>query len=383
MPQKLKGLVIDRVDLVDKGACHDRKTGDGAHILLYKRADAVASIIEPVALAMQAVAKSVEPIDAAKAETLRKDAQTFSEAMAANDARRTLEKFDQMWWAFYESARSILGDSDADKGALLRQSLMQYVTALVAAAPMMESAIEGAVEKVGRKIAGVRLTKLREMYDSLGKLLADCEEDETMAKTDAELQIEKRERDEAIAKAVEAALPAAVEKATAPLKEENAALKARVEKSEKAATDSETIAKAERDKRETSEVATTIEKSYRGLSLAHTNADDVAFMKRVKDAVIGTGEQGVKDFAKLDELLKSASALAAKGDALNETGTGQGGAVAGSADDEIEKKAAELVKSDAKTYPDIATAIAKMSDDRAYADLFARRESELLSKRAR
>lgn len=38
MPTKLKNLVVERIDLCDFGANIDNRTGDGAHILLYKRA---------------------------------------------------------------------------------------------------------------------------------------------------------------------------------------------------------------------------------------------------------------------------------------------------------------------------------------------------------
>ena len=38
MAKKLKNLKITRVDLVDKGANYDPATGEGAHVLLYKRA---------------------------------------------------------------------------------------------------------------------------------------------------------------------------------------------------------------------------------------------------------------------------------------------------------------------------------------------------------
>ena len=37
MPSKLKNLRIDRVDLVERGASMDKRTGEGAHVLLFKR----------------------------------------------------------------------------------------------------------------------------------------------------------------------------------------------------------------------------------------------------------------------------------------------------------------------------------------------------------
>jgi hypothetical protein len=38
MPSRLKGLKVVRVDLVDRGASYDPLTGEGAHVVLYKRA---------------------------------------------------------------------------------------------------------------------------------------------------------------------------------------------------------------------------------------------------------------------------------------------------------------------------------------------------------
>ena len=46
MPKKLRRLKFDRVDLVDDGANLDKDSGEGAHILLYKRAAEKAEKVE-------------------------------------------------------------------------------------------------------------------------------------------------------------------------------------------------------------------------------------------------------------------------------------------------------------------------------------------------
>lgn len=62
---RVKKLVVDRVDLVDVGASLDKRTGEGAHVLLFKRA-AAARQGEP------RIRNAASPLEVVPRPTLRK-----------------------------------------------------------------------------------------------------------------------------------------------------------------------------------------------------------------------------------------------------------------------------------------------------------------------
>ena len=204
MATKLKGLVVDRVDLVDIGANLDKRTGDGAHIMLFKRAGEIAckgcgamnkfgaETCKDCGDAMGAKKKNAlwRVVDLAKSLNASADliakteaaARSFDEILAGQKARRALDSLWDLYYAFMESAQSIFASDEADKIGLLRRSAVDFMNAFLGALPeaVDDGAVEMGVEKVGRKISAARMTQLTDMHAKLGSLLKEVSEGDAM-----------------------------------------------------------------------------------------------------------------------------------------------------------------------------------------------------------
>jgi hypothetical protein len=97
MPNVITELEVTRVDLVDRGANFDKASGDGAHILLWKRDGGIATepeetmtpnmqeqITKAVEMAVAAAfAKSAPKIEATRATVTAPEPKSLDEAIAA------------------------------------------------------------------------------------------------------------------------------------------------------------------------------------------------------------------------------------------------------------------------------------------------------------
>lgn len=130
LPTKLKHLQIKRVALVDEGANQD------AFVKFAKRkeapGDTVAITSEEAENAFKRFASLVSKAFGFK-NPIAKAAYTFSEGEEKRDYDRIMDsEVYPMHWAFNDSVRSILLDTDKDdaaKAALLKQSLSEFTTA--------------------------------------------------------------------------------------------------------------------------------------------------------------------------------------------------------------------------------------------------------------
>ena len=166
MPVKLRQLMIDRVDLVDKGANPD------AHIVLFKR-------------------------DAGKPPVSKGSGQTPDEIMARDEA---MEQWHRVFSAFMRSVDSImLADGDDDRTPMLREAVDQFAAkakeALSRLGDMEKRALEQvdelvSIAKAGRKISGDRMRRLREVMRQLESILN--EGDSGMAKNQSDKTLEEQ-----------------------------------------------------------------------------------------------------------------------------------------------------------------------------------------------
>jgi hypothetical protein len=239
-------------------------------------------------------------------------------------------------------------------------------------------------EKIGRKMAGSRLSALKEVVSKLVHLMeeVDDEEEEQMSKKDDNkptltLPEEAAKLDDAVktailgwAQTIDKRASDAETKATAldkRVKElesakskdtpEEEAWKAlpepvrkRIEETEKRARDAEEAAKAERDKRLTAEYVAKAQ-TFKALPV---KADEFGLvLKRLAECA-----PSESDYAEIERVLKAAEAQLQQSDLFKERGV-PGEATATSAIDEINKLATEHVsKKLARTHAEAVTKIA-------------------------
>lgn len=243
----------------------------------------------------------------------------------------------------------------------------------------LDAAIEQ-LSKAGRKMAGPRLTRLREVVSQLSALLSEVDDEspaddsgkDTSMKFDAStLPQEAQEYIAGIEKAaaeraadLEAQLIAAKSE---PAPAEEDALKAlpaeirkRLEDAEKAAAEAQSAAKAERDARVTAEFIAKC--AFVEGKLPIKAADLGPIMKRLTDA-----EQTEADVAEIERVLKAA-AEASKVTAI----IGEDGKPEGSAVDSIEKAATEIRKNN----PTLSLAAARVEARKLNPDLARAEKAE-------
>lgn len=369
MATRLKNLTVDRVDLVDIGANLDKRTGDGAHIMLYKRADQSA---KPADLRKAALARIVAMAKAkgASAGLLLKTeslARTFDDVLAAQEAREALSELWELYYAFQEAACSILDSDEADKIGLINASAADFMSAFLGALPsaLDEASVEMGVEKVGRKISGKRMKQLREMHEKLGSLLAEVtdEGDGEMSKTaeqiaaDATAQADVQKRiDDGVAKAVADTKKAADEHLAAELKK-------RDDEIAKALGE----AKAERDARILKDFQGKTTTDFVGLPL--TLVAKAAGEKTDAEVFKALSEKAPDEWLRVEAILKGAAEAIRNGQLFKEQG-GAGAESATSAAGQLQALAQELVtKGLQKT---LEQAIAAVAVDPAHRDLYKR-----------
>jgi hypothetical protein len=360
MATRLRNIVINRVDLVDKGANYDARTGDGAHVTLFKRAPIqISKARAPI------VALVEQALTLAKAATLAVEVQqplkTFNEVLATSEAHEGICDLSNLWWTFTDLAHSIVERvNDGNRDTLLRDAAVQFTAAVLAGVDEFAGglAASGAsaddTAKAAGRIAETRAVILRSMGAALA---ATSQKEPIMAKTEAELAIEKAAADklaadnaETIQKAVDAAVTKAVAEAKAPLEAELAK-----------ANDA---AKVEKSARRTREMLDVIAKSFAGLPDVKPETD-AEVLKALED-------KAPTEFARVKELLEKAAVALKASKAFSEVGKGNGAAavVSGSAAEEVFAKADVLVAE--KKSATREQAIDAMISDPANKDLMKR-----------
>ena len=391
MATKLKGLVVDRVDLVDIGANLDKRTGDGAHIMLFKRAiDPARSYVWRVVDLAKAKSASADLVE--KAERM---ARTFDEILAGQQARQALDQLWDLYYAFMESATSIFESDEAEKIGLLKESAIDFINAFLGALPeAAEDAADVAmVAKVGRKISAARMKQLTEMHAKLGSLLKEVSEGDTMkiaefakslgltvADNATEADVQKAVNDHIAAKVAEqiakggnvdpAAISTEVQKA---LDAQKATFAAELQKRDDEIAKANAATKAERDLRVLKQFADQARTEFAGLSLQLEKAADKPDAKTDAEIFKAMSELAPAEWARVEVIFKAAAEAIRTSKMFDEQG-GNGPAAAGSAEAQIMQLAEALVaKGSEKT---IQQAIAKVASDPQHASLYSRYTDE-------
>ena len=370
MATRLKNLRLDRIDLVDRGASQDEH-GEGAHVILFKRAEQVAK--QPTEAAPNSNSNSNNG----------EQARTFNEMLAERmDSEVYTDAKDELWdyvYALQNALCSALKDAAVtDKAAAMRNDVMQFQAALQEAIPIWSGG--GAVYKVGRKVSAGRMARLRTMYEHLKAIMTEGGED--MVKMDVNklapevqahiVEIEKAAKDEQerLAKRV-AELEAEVKKlAPGPTQEDLMknvpdAIKKQMEDQAKEIKDTkEKLAKSE-DERLAKQYETEVAGSFGALAL--DPAKDGPVLKAVDQKL--TKEEA----ARVREILTSTNALLEKSDLFVELGAGgAGGSASGTAWAQIQKLAKDKVdKKECATIEQAIDAVAK-----EHPELYAQHEDE-------
>ncbi len=176
---RLCNSVITKVDLVDEGA------NQGAAIKLFKRRDdgqtlgdqkggSQLTFIEKIGKAFGEAMRSVFG-DQVGADDIAKAAVMFDQAQKQT---KVTSLFDRNWWdytaALRKSIESILTDDAVDeKEAKVKQSLDEFSAALVGL--LFDTDFQEEIEKAGRKIAAERLSRMKDMHQSLAQIIAEAE----------------------------------------------------------------------------------------------------------------------------------------------------------------------------------------------------------------
>lgn len=343
---------VKSIGMVDSPAC------EGSEIIIAKRAES-----QPVArtysssdkMALPVVAKRDEVVAqlraAAPAEFVSKMeevARTFGEINVNAEIR---EQMNQMTWRLQDSFYSIFNDPNADKAAMLQQSLAEFYAAALAKASTIAS-------KAGRKMAGGRWSKFKTAIDQLAALADELappaddtpEEDPMAEKNKAAFDVSKL--DDA-AKAHVASLEKRVTDAdatAATLTEENTALKAENEALKaKLPEDPDDVFKG---------MSTVAKERFLALEKRAQEAEDKEFVAKAKSLGqgdsfgpvlqrISKGKSTTEDVAELERVLKAQAAQIKEAGLFREIGA-NGDETSKSAWDEIEAKAQEAMKADPK-----------------------------------
>lgn len=267
MTQRLTGMGITRVSLVDKGA-------NAKRLAVFKRDEEGPMsdpIDEPTRSAVAGFLQKAADLLIGKRSPVAK-VQTFAAMVAGRELNDAL---DESWWTLQDALWSAMYARDDDgadlslgaKEALVGQNLDEFKAYLLAAmsdasavakrdpseAARTRAAVTTAVEKVGRKISGSRLERLQAAAEALTSVLDEVAEavvDEA-ADTAEEVQVDKAE------------LVAALTEANAPIVKRLEVLETKIEKAEPAAgtgTAGEDDAEGEDDAVTLETIATAVEK---------------------------------------------------------------------------------------------------------------------------
>lgn len=337
--RRLKNLRYKRIDLVDRGASHDVASGEGAHVLLFKRDEPAAPAVAKSDSLVDRIFRSVVSKITASLNMVAKGAPlTFEDAQMLRGADDVYEDLYDDLGALWSAISSALYSDVSDKAAAIKTAVQAYCDDLMADLDEWLTtggdddasvAKRAAVKKVGRKISAERLQRLQAMHKTLGSFIDEHATPAAPADTSkgdtTMTDVEKKAADEAeaaIQKRIDDALRAAATKETV----EKADLLKRVETAEAAVA----IEKAERLK------ATHIAKaaSFKGLPVKAD--DDYKVFQEIDEKL------SPEVAKRVTELLQAADAAIVSGDLFKAVGSAREGS-GGSAYAEVETLADGLV----------------------------------------
>jgi len=344
--RRLKNLRYKRIDLVDKGASHDVASGQGAHVLLFKRDESApaATPAGPVKKFLDAV---LAKIAGGFAEVAKSEPLTFEEAQMVRGSDDVYEDLYDNLGALWSAVSSALYSDAPDKAAAIKTAVQAYCAALMADFDDWLGAADDAslakrVKKAGRKISGERLGRLQAMHKTLGDFIAEHEtkpadvavdKGEKVMKTtegapgSAASVVPAAPAAPAGAAPAASAVPADVQKRLDEAAAENVQLKKRLE-------DVEAVAKAEREAR-LKGVYIAKAAGFKGLPVKAD--DDYKVFQEIDEKL------SPEVAKRVTELLQAADAAIVSGDLFKAVGSSQAGSGSGSAWAEIETLAAGLV----------------------------------------
>jgi len=314
-------------------------------------------------------------------------AKLFSDTLVD---RKREEKYQdvcsEIWdytYALQAAVQDTLKDESADREGMIRQSLLQFMSTMEGALPVWMTGEP--VTKIGRKISGGRLTRLKAMKDELEKLIVEAEGPPAEGTTNKEVTVTKEELEElekARAKAADEAIALQAKLGSLQAKydallESHAAMKEKMGKSAAEAGDTEELLKdadpmvkaafaslkgdVERSRAEAkTEREARIQKEFEGKaaglkSLPGMEASKLAaLLKSLSEKILP------EEFMSLDGLLKAASEAITSGAIFKEFGSVGDGPVASGALGKLNKLAEEKVeKGLAKTKQQAMALVAK------------------------
>ena len=168
MAKELVNLRITRVDLVDMGANFDRDTGDGSHIMIYKRADdddLEAGDGEDLTTAVNTITKAGRKISANRLGKLRELVTTLTEFIT--EAEHTIMPNDQI-------------EEDATEKADVVQDVQKSID-----------------DAVAKALADTN-DKLEKAHAAVEKATERAEQAETIAKSEQDRRITKSFEDKIV-----------------------------------------------------------------------------------------------------------------------------------------------------------------------------------------
>jgi hypothetical protein len=274
MPSLLKNMKVNRVDLVDVGANLDVETGEGSHVLLWKRAT-------PPEGETKMSKKNDEVLSQALDETLELvgtlSDESVAKALSDGDKTRLAALHAQLGALIGDEAEADDDEADDDEGDLT-----------------LSAEDEAEIEQIAEGLLEA-MSEQPEVLDALADEVLDADE-----AVDLELAEEEGDDDVADDDAddEESAMLAVGKRAM--LNKRYVELAKRAEQAEERAARAERIAKDERDRREEAEYV----EYARGFRHLPINPEhDGPLFKRV------TEKLSAEDAERIEEILKGADAL--------------------------------------------------------------------------
>lgn len=340
MAQRLKNLRIERVDLCDAGANQE------AHIVLFKRAPE--GNVKKIATRLAEGIRAIVGRDATGIPLVKMDEQaaTFDDMLLRQNLNDVCAELGEYYSALMDTLWSVMQSADADKKGLIAAAVRDFADGVSAAIPGMLD-VE-AVGKIGRKIAGDRLKRIKSTYDMLGKIIAEAEGAEKMAKTPEEIQVEK---DTEIQKKIDAAVAKVTADAAVEIAKANTAAAA----SQKTADEATALAKTEKTARQMREF-TDVAKAFQPVPTIDPEKDAAVFLK--------LSEVAPDEWKRVSEILKAAAAAIAKSGLFKVVG-GRDADAPATATEEMEKRADAIV-AEKKVRKSVAMGMVATADPALY-----------------
>lgn len=292
---------------------------------------------------------------------MKGEAMTYDEALMSRRLYKVYEALGERYGSLMETIESIRASDETNKGVALKAAITAFINDMKKDVPSILEGLDTDVEKAGKKISSVRMSKLKTLYKVLSDIIAEGEEDMTEKTALDAGALSKMGHAIAamfskVAGADDATI-AALEKAAGVEPEVNPEIAARLAKSEadhaaqvaKAAAENVALlARLEKAEAATAELREQAElrkfaeevSGFTGIGMDPTK--DAALLKSVTEKL--PAEQA----ARFREILKAAVAQAAASKLFGEIGSSVSGVAAGSAAEDVQKAVGELMQKNDK-----------------------------------